>query len=145
MKHLHRRNRNVRSIGYLDKKSTLDAIEQEERMSYVNGTMRVSDLQEVQKFVNLFKQGDVLKVTLRRRSFQGTLLGYRRHERRGWVMGILESRPGTVKDVTIDPKGYESILDDILEIMVDSKSRYISLVTPYEAILQITPLEKMTA
>ena len=144
MKHLHRRNRNVRSIGYLDREATLDAIEIEERLSFVNGTMRTSDLREVQKFVNLFKSGDVLKVTLRRRTFQGTLLGYKRHERRGWVMGILECKPGTVKDVTIDPKGYD-ILDELLSIMVDDKSRYISLVTPYEAILQITPMEKMTA
>lgn len=40
MKHLHRRNRSVRSLGYLDQKATKEAIEVEERMSFVNGTCR---------------------------------------------------------------------------------------------------------
>lgn len=127
----------VTTLGYLPQEETMECIEQEEIKSFAHGTPRASDLREVTRFVNLYREGTVLKVTLRRKSFLGTLLGYKRHPRRGWVMGILMCKDGVVKDITIDPMGYEA--RDIIETMCDPSSRIICLVTPHVSILQISP------
>lgn len=126
----------VTALGYFPQKVALECIEQEEIDSYVNGKLRASDLREVVKFVNLFREGAVLKVTLRRKSFTGTLLGFRRHERRGWIMGVLMNKDGVVKDITIDPMGYEA--KELMETMYDPQSGIVCFVTPYQSILQIS-------
>lgn len=133
-----RKPHSVTSIGYLGQKAALTAVEQHEVISLATGTCRIAALREVKRFVNLFTEGNVLKLTLRRKTFQGTLLGYKWTENRGWVMGFLSTN-GDVRDVTIDPKGYERC-DEFMEVMEDRSAKYICLVTPYESILQVSPL-----
>jgi hypothetical protein len=137
---IHKTVHSVQEMGYFDQKTARDAIIIEENRAIAEGIgiPRCSELREVAKFMNLYRQGIVLSVTLRNRSFRGTLLGYRRHQTRGWVMGILKIKSGKIKDVTIDPKGY-AILDGLIDMMEDREAKYISLVTSSESMLQISP------
>jgi hypothetical protein len=148
LKPYKRTSKSVRSIGYLDRAATLQAIDTEERMATVLGRLRTDDLLCVKRFVEFYHQGDFLNVTLRRRQIKGTLLGYRKNGHRGWVMGVLESGKGTVKDITIDPSGYELMIDPedgkpVIDCMVEYESKYICLATDFDTILQISPMKTL--
>jgi len=56
----------------------------------------------VRRVVNSIRTGMVIRATIYRFTYQGTVLGYKR-TKRGWMMGLLLCS-GTVKDVSIDPK-----------------------------------------
>lgn len=148
-KQYKRTSKSVRSIGYLERDDTLRAIDTEERMATVLGRLRTDDLLCVKRFVEFYRQGEFLSVTLRRRQIKGTLLGYRKNGRRGWVMGVLEAGKGTVKDITIDPSGYADLLIDpengkpMIDCMVDYESKYICLATDFDTILQISPMKTL--
>jgi hypothetical protein len=131
--------RPVTALGYLPQKETQECILQEEINSYATGKMRAPALREVSKFVNLYKEGTVLKITLRDKSFKATLLGYRQHSTRGWIMGVLMCEDGVVKDITIDPTGYKDMEGVIIESMYDPEAKIVCFVTPYYSILQVSP------
>lgn len=149
----------VTTLGYFDKSMALDAIDREGNRSILEGTCgtRLDELEKVKKFVNLYGVGEILKVTLRRRSFIGAVVGFRRVKRRGWVIGVLSAKDNGIKEVTIDLMGYGDQMfgpdeyeeaefnEDARchrggpEIMEDREKKYIALVTNYETILILSP------
>lgn len=126
-------------MKYLTQKEAIKSLDQMENEAIANGRMfpRLTQLNEVRRFIRLYHQGNILKITLRRKSLKGTLLGFCVEKKRGWQMAILTT-DGGVKNITIDPHGYADE-NDWVELMEDRESKYIALITPNDTILTISP------
>ena len=133
--------RKISDLGYYNGKDAWAKMDREESLAWADGRIgRPAQLSNAKKFTERFSPGQHVRCTLRYKTYKGTVLGFRRHRYRGWMMGLLLDS-GRIKEVTIDPKGYESsdYLEDF-EWLVDPNGTTISILSSHDLIVIVTKL-----
>jgi hypothetical protein len=130
----------METIGYMDPAVSEERLRQQEDHALLNSRFyRSESLSQVRKFFTKFRPGHCVRVICPRHTIQGTVLGYRVHKSRGWVMGVL-TKTGRIKDITIDPLGYEDREYDV-EFLVDPDRPCITLMAPRHLVMVVDRCE----
>jgi len=130
----------METIGYMDPAASEERLRHQEDHALLNSRFyRSESLCQVRKFFSKFRPGQFVRIVCPRHTIKGTVLGYRVHRSRGWVMGVL-TKTGRIKDITIDPLGYENHEYDV-EFLVDPERACITLMSPRHLVLVVDSRE----